>query len=133
MALSNPYADLERRDIHPLSGDSTSTPRKTASGTSCKDLRAIQRSDQKLWAFQTCTLISSDATSTSPSGDSTSTTRKTASGTSCKDLRASNGLLKSYGPFKPVPLSRATRPPPHRVAIPHLLQGKRHLEPPVKI
>jgi hypothetical protein len=45
-------------------GDSTSTPKKTASGTSCKDLRAIQRSDQKLWAFQTCTLISSDATST---------------------------------------------------------------------
>jgi hypothetical protein len=27
-------------------------------------LRAIQLSDQKLWAFQTCTLISSDATST---------------------------------------------------------------------
>jgi hypothetical protein len=44
--------------------DSTSTPRKTASGTSCKDLRAIQRSDQKLWPFQTRTLISSDVTST---------------------------------------------------------------------
>jgi hypothetical protein len=51
-------------------------------------LRAIQRSDQKLRAFQTCTLISSDATSTSPSGVSTSTPRKTASGTSCKDFRA---------------------------------------------
>jgi hypothetical protein len=27
-------------------------------------LWAIQRPDQKLWAFQTCTLISNDATST---------------------------------------------------------------------
>jgi hypothetical protein len=27
-------------------------------------LRAIQRPDQMLWAFQTCTLISTDATST---------------------------------------------------------------------
>jgi hypothetical protein len=48
-------------------------------------LRAIQRSYKKLWAFQTSTVISSDA------------------------------------------------PPPIRVAIPHLLQGKRHPEPPVKI
>jgi hypothetical protein len=46
------------------SGDSTSTPRKTASGNSFKDLRAIQRSDKKLWPFQTRKLISSDATST---------------------------------------------------------------------
>jgi hypothetical protein len=51
-------------------------------------LRAIQRSDQNLWPFQTRTLISSDATSTSSIGDSTSTPKKTASGTSCKDLRA---------------------------------------------
>jgi hypothetical protein len=31
------------------SSDSTSTPRKTTSGNSCKILREIQRSDQKLW------------------------------------------------------------------------------------
>jgi len=57
------------------------------SGNSCKDLKAIQRSDQKLWPFQTRKLISSDATSTRRSGDSTSTPRKTVSGNSCKDLR----------------------------------------------
>jgi hypothetical protein len=36
----------------------------------------------------------------------------------------SNGRIKSYGPFEPVLLSGATRPPSHQVAIPHLLQGK---------
>jgi hypothetical protein len=29
-----------------------------------------------------------------------------------------------YGPFEPVLWSRATRPPSHRVALQHLLQGK---------
>jgi len=40
-----------------LSSYSTSTPRKTASGNSCKILREIQRSDQKLWPFPTVTLV----------------------------------------------------------------------------
>jgi hypothetical protein len=35
--------------------NSTSTPRKTASGNSCKSLREIQQSDQKLWPFRTGT------------------------------------------------------------------------------
>jgi hypothetical protein len=35
------------------SSDSTSTTRKTASGNSCKNLREIQRSDQKLWPLRT--------------------------------------------------------------------------------
>jgi hypothetical protein len=43
MAFSNPYANLERRDLHLTEWDSTSTPRKTASGNCCKDFRAIQR------------------------------------------------------------------------------------------
>jgi hypothetical protein len=50
------------------SGDSTSTPRKTASGNYCNCLREIQRSDQKLWPFQTATMVSSDETSSSASG-----------------------------------------------------------------
>ena len=114
------------------SGDSTSTPRKTASGNSSKILSVIQRSDQKLWRFRTGTLVSSDETSPSPSGDSTSTPRKTASGNSCKKLRTSNGRIKSYGPFEPALWSRATTRPPHRVAIPHLLQGNQRPETPIK-
>jgi hypothetical protein len=51
-------------------------------------LRAIQRSDQKLWPFRTGTLVLTVETSGSPSCDSTSSTRKTASGNSCKNLRA---------------------------------------------
>jgi hypothetical protein len=45
------------------SSDSTSTPRKTASGNSCKILREIQRTDQKLWPFRTRSPVSSDDTS----------------------------------------------------------------------
>jgi len=103
------------------SGDSTSTPRTTASGNSCKTLREIKRSDQKLWPSRTDTLVSSDETPASPSSDSTSTPRKTASGNSKKIWGRSNGPIKSYSPFKPVHWSRATRTPPHRVAIPHLV------------
>jgi hypothetical protein len=55
-----------------------------------------------------------------------------AFGNSCKNLRAINGRIKSYGPFEPVLWSRAQRHPRHRVAIAHLLQGKRRPETPVK-
>jgi hypothetical protein len=64
MALSNPYADLERRDFHLTEWRFHIYSKENGFGTSCKDLRAIQRSDQKLWPFQTRTLISIDATST---------------------------------------------------------------------
>jgi hypothetical protein len=66
------------------SSDSASTARETASGNSCKNLRAIQRSNQKLRPFRTCTLVSSSETSASPSRDSTSTARKTVSETPVK-------------------------------------------------
>jgi hypothetical protein len=115
------------------SSDSTSTTRKTASRNSCKNLRAIQRSDQQLWPFRTGTLVLSDETSASPSSDSTCTPRKTASGNSCKNLRAIQRSDQKLFPFKPVLWSRATRPPTERVAIPHLVQGKRLPETPVKI
>jgi len=101
--------------------DSTSTPRKPASGNSCKNLMAIKRSDQKLWPFRTGSLVWSDETSASPTSDSTSTPRKPASENSCKNLMAINSRIKSYGPFEPVLWSGATRVPLHRVAIPHLL------------
>jgi len=97
--------------------NSTSTPRKPASGNSCKNLMAIKRSDQKLWPFRTGSLVWSYETSASATSDSTSTPRKPASGNSCKNLMA----IKSYGPFEPVLWSGATRLPLHRQAIPYLL------------
>ena len=39
-----------------------------------------------------------------------------------------NGMIKSYGPFEPLLLPGATRPPPHRVSIPQPLYGNRHPE-----
>ena len=110
------------------SGDSTSTPRKPASGNSCKNLREIQRTDQKLWPFRTATLVSSDDTSSTLSGDSTSPPRKTASGNYCKRLREIQRSDQKFCPFEPLQWFRATRPPPQRVAIHHLLQGKQRLE-----
>ena len=115
------------------SSDSTFTTRKIASGNYCKSLREIQRADQKLWPFRTATTISSDETSSSASGDSSSTPRKTASGNYCKCLREIQRRIKSYGPFERLQWSRATRPPPHRVAIQHLLQGKQRPETTVKV
>jgi hypothetical protein len=76
MALSNRHYGLERKALRRTDNDSTSTPRKTASGNSCKNLNAIQRSDRKLWPFQTGMLVLSEETSTWPSSDSTSTLRK---------------------------------------------------------
>ena len=115
------------------SSDSTSSTRKTASGNSCKNLRAIQRSDQKLWPFGTGTLVSSEDASASPSSDSTSTARKTASGNSSKHLSAIQRSDQKLWPFEPVPWSRATRPQPHQVAIQHLLKGKQRPETPEKV
>jgi len=113
--------------------DSTSTTRKMASGNSCKNLKAIQRSDQKLWPFRTSTMVSSDETSALPRCDSTSTPRKKASRNSCKNLRAIQRSDEKFCPFETVLWYRSTIPPTHLVAIPHLLQGKRLPESPVKI
>jgi len=112
--------------------DSTSTPRKTPSGNSCKILREIQRSDQKLWPFRTGALVAGDDTSASPRSDSTSTPRKTTSRNSCKILREIQRSDQKLWLFERVLWSRATIRPRHRLAIPHLLIGKRRPETPVK-
>ena len=83
----------------PSSG-STSTPRKTASGNSYKILRAIQRSDQKLWPFRTGTLVRRDEPSASLSSDSTSSPRITTSGNSYKNLRAIQRSDQKLWPFR---------------------------------
>jgi len=111
-----------------LISDSTSNPRKTASVMSCKNLREIQRSDQKLCPFRTGTLVWSEETYTSQSSDSTSTPRQTASGNSSKILRVTQRSDQKLCPFEPVLWSGATTPTPYREAIPHLLQGKRRPE-----
>jgi len=132
MALLNGYSSRGRRYLPITSSDSTSTPRKTASGNSCQILREIQRSDRKLWPFRIRNPVSSDDTSAASSSDSTSTLRKTMFGNSCKLLGDIQWSIESYGPFERVLWSRATIPPHHRVAIPHLLLGKRRPETPVK-
>jgi hypothetical protein len=115
-----------------LSSDSTSNPWKTACGNSIKILTEIQRTDQKLWPFRTGTLVAGDDTSASPSCDSTSTPRKTVSGNSCKILREIQWWDQNLCPFRTGTLVWATIPPRHRVAIPHLLLGKRRPETAVK-
>jgi hypothetical protein len=112
--------------------DSTSTIWKRASTNSCKILIAIQRSNQKLWPVRTVTLAWRDQTSSSPSIDSTSSIWKRASRNSCIVLVTIQRRMKSYGPFEPFLLHGVTRPPPHRVSIPHPLYGKGHSETPVK-
>jgi hypothetical protein len=77
-------------------------------------------------------LVAGDDTSASPSSDSTSTPRKTASGNSCKILREIQRSDQKLWLFERVLWSGATIPPPHRVAIPHLLLGKWRPETPVK-
>jgi len=93
------------------SRDSTGTTRKTASGNYCKSLRAIQRSDQKLWPFSAFILVWRDMTSSSSSGDSIGTIRKTASANYCQTLRAiqrSDQKLWSFSPVISVWLHKAS-------------------------
>ena len=51
--------------------------------------------------------------------------------TPIKCCSRSNGRIKSYGPFEPLLLPGATKPP-QRVSIPHPLYGKGHPETPIK-
>jgi hypothetical protein len=63
-----------------MSRDSIGTTRKMASGNYCKTLRAIQRSDQKLWPFSPVIPVWLHKASSSTSRDSIGTPRKTAYG-----------------------------------------------------
>ena len=73
MALSKRYSSLARPDLQ-----------KTPFGNSCKTLRAIQQSDQKLWPFSAFISVWRDMTSSSTSRDSIRNTRETVSGNYCK-------------------------------------------------
>jgi hypothetical protein len=56
-----------------------------------------------------------------------------ASGNSCKNLRAIQRSDQKLRPCRTGNLLSRAKPQPHRVAIPHLLEGKRRPETPVKI
>jgi hypothetical protein len=51
MAFLTRYSSLGDKTSSSPNWDSISTPRKIASGNSCKNLSAIQWSDRKLWPF----------------------------------------------------------------------------------
>jgi len=88
MAISNRYSSLARPDLIITEYRFLIHSMQRTSGNSSKSLTEIQRSDQKLWPFQTVTLAWRDQTSSSPSIDSTSTTWKRASGNISKSLTA---------------------------------------------
>ena len=82
------------------------TPCKTASGNSWKNIRAILRSDLKLWTFWAGTLVVSferpDLTLSAWRTDFTLHHVKSLWKHPKKNLERSNGLIYSYGPFKAV-------------------------------
>ena len=65
MALFSCYSGLAQKDLLFHQVDYLGTPRKTASGTYCKTLSAIQRSDQKFWPFSAVILVWRHKTSSS--------------------------------------------------------------------
>jgi hypothetical protein len=65
-------------------------------------LISIQRSDRKLWPFQTIHQAWVDQTSSSPSIDCSSTTWKRASGNSSKSLIAIQRSDRKLWPFQTV-------------------------------
>ena len=105
---------------------------KRASGNKSKIFITIKRSIQTLWLLRTITLAWCDQTSSSPSINSTSTIWKRVSRNSCKILITIQRSNQKLWPVRPVVLACATRPPPHRLSIPHPLYGKGHLETHVK-
>jgi len=57
MAILTRYSSLVDQTSTSSSRDYIETPKKTASKNSCKHLRAIQRSDRKLWPFWPVTQV----------------------------------------------------------------------------
>jgi len=68
------------------SSNFSATPRKTASGNSCKILSTIQWSDQELWTIWAGTLVWPDETAQASHGDFIAMPRKRASWNPCKTL-----------------------------------------------
>jgi len=88
------------------SNDPSSIPWKRASGNASKSFIEIQRSDRKLWPFQTVHQAWIDQTSTSPSIDPSSTAWNRASGNSSKSLIAIQRSDRKLCPFRTVAQAR---------------------------
>ena len=86
MVFLSRYSGLAPRDLLSPSSDSMDPFRKTTFKNSCKNLSAIQRSDQLLWPFWAITLVSPNQIPPWPSIDSISNPRKIAFGNSYKNL-----------------------------------------------
>jgi len=82
--------------------------------------------------LRTVTLAWRDQISSSPSIVSTSTIWKRVSGNTCKNFITIQRLVQTLWPFELLLWPGATRPPPHRVLIPHYYKEKGPSETPVK-
>ena len=133
MALSNGYNGLERRDLLLSEWRFIIYSKENSVQKLLQKFEGDPTLGSKAMALSNGYNGLERRTASSPSSDSTSTTRKTASGNYCKSLREIQRRIKSSGPFERLQWSRATRPPPHRVAIQHLLQGKQRPETTVKV
>jgi hypothetical protein len=84
------------------SSNFSATPRKTASGNSCKILSTIQWSDQELWTIWAGTLVWPDELHRRLMAISLQCQGNEPLETPVKLWAPSNGRIKSYGPFEPV-------------------------------
>jgi hypothetical protein len=102
MALFSCYSGLVRQDVLFVQVDSIGTSRNTGSGNCCKTVRAIQRSDQKLWPISAVISIWGDKTSSSTSRHSIGTSRKTAFENYSRTLSAIQRSDQKFWPFSAV-------------------------------
>jgi hypothetical protein len=85
-----------------LNSDSIAPPTKTASGNPCKNLSAIQRSEQKLWPFWADTQVRPTRHPRHRVAISYQTQGKQPLETAVKFWERSNSRIKRYGPFEPI-------------------------------
>jgi len=102
MALSNRPSSLARPDLIITEYRFLSHSMEKGIRKLSKSLIAMQRSDRKLWLFQTVHPAWLDQTSTSPRIDSSSVVWKKASGNSIKSLIAIQRTDRKLWPFRTV-------------------------------
>jgi len=85
-----------------LNSDSIAYPMKIASGNPCKNLSAIQRSEQKLWPFWADTQVRPTRHPRHRVAISYQTQGKQPLETAVKFWERSNSRIKRYGPLEPI-------------------------------
>jgi len=131
MALVSRYSVLADKTYPSPSSHYIATPSKTESRNPFKNLRAIQRSYQKLWPSW------ADTQGWRPDILVTqwfySLPNENSLWKPCKNLSAIPRSDKKLWPFSADTVVWSTSHPRHRVGIPYLPHGKQPLETPVKI